>query len=96
MNLPGAAEDHPEGEPPQVPNDRHPDDDAMLPDVQDQLGEEFPDEDEEGPAQDATTEDGPKKRIFISEAMYYRYLYRYVDPTNAAVDLEELRRKSTL
>ena len=99
MNLPeDEAEITEDLEPPVVPNDENPEDDLHLPDPQDQLAEEFEDEDAPAPTptEEAPEEEAPKKRIYISEAVYYRYLYRYLDPTNAQIDTEELRRESTL
>jgi len=55
-----------------------------VPDGTDLLGMEF-DEMEDPEA--------PSKRNYVSEAMFYRYLYQYRDLTDAPEDTQELRRK---
>ena len=55
-----------------------------MPDGTDLLGMEF-DEMEDPEA--------PSKRNYVSEAMFYRYLYQYRDLTDAPEDTQELRRK---
>lgn len=71
-------------EPPQVPNDDHPEDDAILSDDE-ELEREF-DADE---GEQTQQPEQPKKREFVSETAFHRYLMAYRKQVNPEEDAEE-------